>query len=34
MDLYSHVTDTMQADAPGRLDTAFQVAKSRLKSEK
>jgi integrase len=34
MDLYSHVTDTMQADAAGRLDAAFQVAKSRFKSQK
>jgi integrase len=31
MDLYSHVTDTMQADAAARLDLAFQIAKSRLK---
>jgi integrase len=31
MDLYSHVTDTMQADAAERLDTAFQTAKTRLK---
>jgi len=36
MDLYSHVTDTMQADAAARLDAAFRsaingrVAKSRL----
>jgi integrase len=34
MDLYSHVTETMQADAAGRLDAAFQVAKSRFKSQK
>jgi integrase len=34
MDLYSHVTDTMQADAAERLDAAFQVAKSRFKSQK
>jgi integrase len=33
MDLYSHVTDTMQADAAERLDTAFQTAKTRLKGE-
>jgi integrase len=34
MDLYSHVTDTMQADAAGRLDTAFQVAKTRIEGQK
>jgi integrase len=33
MDLYSHVTDTMQADAAARLDLAFQNAKSRLKDQ-
>lgn len=33
MDLYSHVTDTMQADAAERLDMAFQTAKTRLKSQ-
>ena len=33
MDLYSHVTDTMQADAAARLDAAFQTAKTRLKSQ-
>jgi integrase len=33
MDLYSHVTDTMQADAAARLDTAFQTAKTRLKGQ-
>jgi integrase len=33
MDLYSHVTDTMQADAAARLDAAFQAAKTRLKSQ-
>jgi integrase len=33
MDLYSHVTDTMQADAAARLDAAFQVVKTRLKSQ-
>ena len=31
MDLYSHVTDTMQAEAAARLDMAFQTAKTRLK---
>jgi integrase len=30
LDLYSHVTDTMQSDAARKLDTAMQVAKSRL----
>lgn len=34
MDLYSHVTETMQADAAARLDAAFQVAKARLKAQK
>jgi integrase len=34
MDLYSHVTDTMQADAAVRIDAAFQVAKRRLKGQK
>ena len=29
MDLYSHVTDTMQADAAARLDAAFEAAKNR-----
>jgi integrase len=33
MDLYSHVTDTMQADAATRLDKAYQVAKTRLKGQ-
>jgi integrase len=33
MDLYSHVTDTMQADRAARLDTAFQTAKTRLQSQ-
>jgi integrase len=33
MDLYSHVTDTMQADAAARLDTTFQAAKTRLKDQ-
>ena len=27
MDLYSHVTDTMQTDAAAKLDAAFQAAK-------
>jgi integrase len=30
LDLYSHVTDTMQSDAALKLDSAMQVAKSRL----
>jgi integrase len=34
MDLYSHVTETMQADAAARLDAAFQIAKARLKGQK
>jgi integrase len=29
MDLYSPVTDTMQADAAARLDAAFEAAKNR-----
>jgi len=33
MDLYSHVTDTMQADAATRLDAAFQAAKVGRKSQ-
>jgi integrase len=33
MDLYSHVTDTMQSDAAARLDAAFQAAKTRLKGQ-
>jgi integrase len=33
MDLYSHVTDTMQADAAARLDMAFQTTKTRLKGQ-
>lgn len=33
MDLYSHVTDTMQAEAAARLDTAFKAAKTRLKGQ-
>ena len=31
MDLYSHVTATMQADAAARIDAAFREAKTRLK---
>jgi len=34
LDLYSHVTDTMQTDAAQRLDAAFQLAKTRLKGTK
>jgi integrase len=34
LDLYSHVTDTMQGEAAAKLDSAMQVAKSRLTSEK
>ena len=34
MDLYSHVTDTMQADAAARLDAAFQTAKTRAEKPK
>jgi integrase len=34
LDLYSHVTDTMQGEAAAKLDLAMQVAKSRLASEK
>ena len=30
LDLYSHVTDTMQSDAAQRLDAAFQLARGRL----
>jgi integrase len=33
MDLYSHVTDTMQIDAATRLDAAFQTAKTRRKGQ-
>ena len=33
MNLYSHVTDAMQADAAARLDTAFQIAKTCLKGQ-
>jgi len=34
LDLYSHVTDTMQGDAALRLDTAMQLAVTRLKGTK
>ena len=34
MDLYSHVTDTMQADAAERLDAAFQIAKMAIDRQK
>jgi integrase len=34
LDLYSHVTDTMQNDAAARLDAAFQSAITRLASTK
>jgi len=34
LDLYSHVTDTMQGEAAAKLDSAMQVAKSRLASQK
>ena len=34
LDLYSHVTDTMQGEAAAKLDSAMQVAKSRLANEK
>ena len=34
LDLYSHVTDTMQSEAAAKLDSAMQVAKSRLPGEK
>lgn len=34
LDLYSHVTDTMQSEAAAKLDLAMQVAKSRLAHEK
>jgi integrase len=33
MDLYSHVTDTMQAEGAMRLDAAFNAAKTRLKGQ-
>ena len=34
LDLYSHVTDTMQSEAALKLDSAMQVAKSRLAGPK
>jgi integrase len=34
MDLYSHVTDTMQSDAALRLDNAFKAAKNKLRAQK
>ena len=34
LDLYSHVTETMQEDAAVKLDSAMQVAKSRLAGPK
>ena len=34
LDLYSHVTDTMQGDAALKLDSAMQVAKGRLAGPK
>lgn len=34
MDLYSHVTATMQADAAARIDAAFQAAKTKLEAKK
>jgi integrase len=34
LDLYSHVTDTMQVDAATRLDAAFQTAITRAASTK
>jgi integrase len=33
LDLYSHVTDTMQGEAAAKLDSAMQLAKSRLTKE-
>ena len=33
LDLYSHVTNTMQGEAAAKLDLAMQVAKSRLASQ-
>ena len=33
LDLYSHVTDTMQGEAAEKLDSAMQLAKSRLAKE-
>jgi integrase len=34
LDLYSHVTTTMQADAAVRFDASFQLARDRLKAQK
>jgi integrase len=34
LDLYSHVTDTMQGEAAAKLDTAMQAAKSRLSKDR
>jgi integrase len=34
MDLYSHVTATMQADAAAKVDAAFRAAKARRKGQK
>ena len=34
LDLYSHVTDTMQSDAAARLDAAFRPAMNRLNGSK
>jgi integrase len=34
LDLYSHVTDTMQGEAAAKLDSAMQAAKSRLTKDK
>lgn len=34
LDLYSHVTDTLQSEAAVKLDSAMQVAKSRLAIQK
>lgn len=34
LDLYSHVTDTMQSEAAAKLDSAMQVAKSRLAGDR
>jgi Phage integrase family len=33
LDLYSHVTDTMQSDVAAKLDRAMQLAKSRVRTE-
>jgi integrase len=34
LDLYSHVTDTMQGEVAAKLDSAMQVAKSRIARQK